>query len=125
MSTCPTVETVEEENIANGTIPVLSCEGGCIRGEIARRAANIVAREKNFGRACHGELFTVPYSGISRWMRSADRIVLIDSCFLRYHGRIMENFIQKDRLIEFNPLFHYKKYTDLFDTDSVPEEELK
>jgi hypothetical protein len=33
---CPIGETVGKRNIERKLIPVLSCEGGCIRGEIAR-----------------------------------------------------------------------------------------
>ena len=47
------------------SIPVVSCEGACIRGEIARLAANYVAKRSNFKRGCHGELFTVPESKIA------------------------------------------------------------
>ncbi|UCC93880.1 MAG: hypothetical protein JSW25_04215, partial [Thermoplasmata archaeon] len=64
---CPIGETVGERNIAEGRTPVFSCEGACIRGEIARRAANLVAKDPRFGRACHGEAFTVPHSAIGRW----------------------------------------------------------
>ena len=42
---CPIGETVGNRNIAEGKIPVLSCEGACIRGEIARLAANMIAKE--------------------------------------------------------------------------------
>ena len=28
-----------------GKIPIFSCEGGCIKGEIARQAANLVAKD--------------------------------------------------------------------------------
>ena len=41
---CPVGEKVGAENAAGGKIPVLSCEGACIRGEIARQAANLVAK---------------------------------------------------------------------------------
>ena len=57
---CPIGETVGNRNIAEGKIPVLSCEGACIRGEIARLAANMIAKEEPFVRACHGELLSVP-----------------------------------------------------------------
>lgn len=33
---CPAGETTGNRNIAEGRVPVLSCEGACIRGEIAR-----------------------------------------------------------------------------------------
>ena len=32
---CPIGETTGKENLKNNKIPVLSCEGACIRGEIA------------------------------------------------------------------------------------------
>jgi hypothetical protein len=39
------------------------------------------------------------------------------------HGRILENIIGKENLIQFDALSFYKKYTDRFDIDSVPEAE--
>jgi uncharacterized metal-binding protein len=120
---CPIGETVGERNIAEGKIPVLSCEGACIRGEIARLAANMVAKEKPFARACHGELLSVPDSAMAKWARNAKTVVLIDGCFLRCHGRILENLIGKEKLVQFDALSVYKKYTDVFDIDDVSQEE--
>lgn len=122
--TCPIGETVGDDNIAHGRIPVFSCEGACIRGEIARRAANLVAKHPRYGRACHGEVFTVPHSAIARWVMNAPKVVLIDGCFLGCHKRVMENLIPPDRLVHFDALSHYKRYTDKFDADSIPEEEI-
>ena len=122
---CPAGEETGAQNIAEGTIPVLSCEGACIRGEIARLAANLVAKEKPFARACHGELLTVPDSAMAKWIQQAPKVILIDGCFLRCHGRILENIVGKDRLIQFDALSFYKKYTDIFDLDGVPETERK
>ena len=120
---CPIGETVGKRNIEEGTVPVLSCEGGCIRGEIARLAANMVAKEAGFARGCHGELVTVPNSAIAKWTRGAEKVVLIDGCFLSCHGRILENMLGRDQLVRFDALQVYKKYTDVFDIDGVPEEE--
>lgn len=72
--TCPTGEKFGNWNMAEGKIPVLACEGGCIRGEIARVAANLVAKEEPYRRACHGELLTVPDSAISQWIRKASEL---------------------------------------------------
>ncbi len=121
--TCPVGERVGGMNLEEGKIPVLSCEGGCIRGEIARLAAHLVAKEEPYRRGCHGELFSVPDSAISQWIRKSAKIVLIDGCFLRCHGRILENLVGEENLIQFDALSFYKKYTDRFDIDSVPEEE--
>ena len=120
---CPVGETVGKENLLRGKIPVLSCEGACIRGEIARVAANLVAKEDPYRRACHGELFAVPDSAMAKWVKQAEKVVLIDGCFLRCHGRILEGLVEKPRLIQFDALSHYSKYTDQFDIDAVPEEE--
>jgi hypothetical protein len=122
---CPIGETVGKRNIEEGRIPVLSCEGGCIRGEIARLAANMVSKETGFARGCHGELVTVPDSAIAQWIRGAEKVVLIDGCFLSCHGRILEGLLSKDQLVQFDALKVYRKYTDVFDLDEVPQTERK
>jgi uncharacterized metal-binding protein len=122
-SKCPIGEKIGAQNKNSGVIPVLSCEGACIRGEIARQAANMVAKEEGFARGCHGELLTVPDSGISSWIHDSNKVVLIDGCFLRCHGRIMENLVNSEKLIQFDALSRYRRYTDRFEIDSVPEAE--
>ena len=122
---CPIGETTGKKNIHESKIPVLSCEGACIRGEIARLAAGIVSKKEPYGRGCHGELITVPDSAISRWIKTAEKVVLIDGCFLRCHGRIIENLIDEDKLVQFDALSHYNRYTDIFDYEDVPEKERK
>jgi len=108
-----------------GEIPVFSCEGGCIKGEIARQAANLVAQEDDYARACHGELFTVPHADLAKWVREADKIVVIDGCSLFCHSRIAENIISRDKLVIFDSLSIHRKYADLMNVDDVPEEERK
>ena len=51
--------------------------------------------------------------------------MLIDGCFLRCHGRVLENLVGKENLVQFDALSFYGKYADRFDTDSVPESERK
>jgi uncharacterized metal-binding protein len=122
---CPIGEMVGNRNMAEGKIPVLSCEGACIRGEIARLAANMIAKEESFARACHGELLSVPDSAMAQWVKKADKVVLIDGCFLRCHGRILESLLRKENIVQFDALSVYKKYTNVFDIDDVPEKERK
>ena len=120
---CPAGEKAGSRYIQEVKIPVLSCEGACIRGEIARLAAHMVAKEEPFRRGCHGELLTVPASALAQWMKSAEKVVLIDGCFLHCHGRVLENLLGKERLAQFDAHSYYKKYNENFDIDEVPETE--
>ena len=122
---CAMGERLGHQNRHGGKIPVISCEGACIRGEIARLAAHLVAKEEPYRRSCHGEMFTVPTSAIAQWMNDAGKVVVIDGCFLHCHGRILKNLIDEDKIAQFDALSIYNRYTDVFDIDDVPEEERK
>lgn len=123
---CPAGEAYAQRNISEGKIPVLSCEGPCIRGEIARLAANFVAHDvPSFARACHAESFFVPHSAMARWVKDAKQVVMIDGCFLKCHGRVLKELVDEERVIHIDALPLYKKYTDIFLIDDVPEEERK
>ena len=122
---CPAGERWAEQQIAEARIPVFSCEGPCIRGEIARLAANQVAREKPYARACHAETFFVPHSGMVRWVKGAEKTVVIDGCFLKCHGRALKNLVGAEKLIHFDALTLHGKYKDVFLMDDVPEAERK
>jgi uncharacterized metal-binding protein len=121
---CPAGEAYAKQNIIDRKIPVFSCEGPCIRGEIARLAANLVAQEvPSFARACHAETFVVPHSSMVRWVKQADQAIMIDGCFLKCHGRILKNLIDEEKMIHIDALPLYKKYSDVFLYTDVPEEE--
>jgi uncharacterized metal-binding protein len=123
---CPAGEAYAKRNIAERKIPVLSCEGPCIRGEIARLAANYVANDvPSFARACHAEAFFVPHSAMAHWVKSAEQTIMIDGCFLKCHGRVLKTLIPPDRVVHVDALPLYKKYTDIFSMDDVPEDERK
>lgn len=124
---CPAGEAWAKRNIAEKKIPVFSCEGPCIRGEIARLAANLVAQElSSCARACHAETFFVPHSSMAQWVKQADRAVVIDGCFLKCHGRALKPLLaERQEMIHIDALPLYKKYTDTFLMDDVPEEERK
>ena len=122
---CPAGEKWAEQNIVNKKIPVLSCEGPCVRGDIARLAANIVSREMPFSRACYAETALVPYSAMARWVKDADKVVMIDGCFLKCIGRILKNLVAEEKIVHIDALALYKKYTDVFYMEDVPESERK
>ena len=123
---CPAGEVYAKQQIERKTIPVLACEGPCIRGEIARLAGNFIAQElPTLARACHAETFFVPHSSMARWVKGADKIIMIDGCFLKCHGRVLKSLIEEERMIHIDALPLYKKYTDIFLMDDVPEDERK
>lgn len=118
-------EVAGKRSIDEKKVPVISCEGVCIRGEIARLAAHLVAKEELYRRSCHGEMFTAPHSAIAQWMHEAEKVVVIDGCYMKCHGRILRNLIDDEKLLQFDALSIYKKFTDLMSIDDVPEEERK
>ena len=120
---CPAGEAHAKKNIADKKTPVLSCEGPCIRGEIARLVANIVTEEAPYARCCYAETFLVPYSTMTAWVKGAERVVVIDGCFLKCIGRISENVIDKEKMINIDTNPMHKKYADVFLYTDVPEDE--
>ena len=119
---CSTGEAYANQQIAAGKSPVLTCEGPCIRGEIARLAGNLIAREvPSLARACHAEAFYVPHSSMARWVKTADKAVMIDGCFLKCHGRVLKKLIPEEKVVHVDALPLYKKYTEVFLADDVPE----
>lgn len=120
---CPAGERWAEDKIQKKRIPVLACEGPCVRGDIARLAANRVAREPGFARACFPETVFVPHSSMARWVKEADQVVMIDGCFLKCFGRVLNNVVDREKITHIDALPYYNRYTDLFDMDDVPEAE--
>ncbi len=124
--TCPAGEAYAKQQQAAGRIPVLACEGPCIRGEIARLAGNLIAQEvPSLARACHAETFFVPQSAMASWVRGAEKSIMIDGCFLQCHGRVLNKLVGEEKVVHFDALPLYKKYTDVFLMDEVPEAERK
>ena len=123
---CPVGDAYAKRQLEERKIPVLSCEGPCVRGEIARLAANLVAKEvPTLARACHGEAFFVPHSAMASWVKGADKADMIDGCFLQCHGRALKGLIGAEKVVEIDALPFHGKYGDLFSMDDVPEQELK
>jgi uncharacterized metal-binding protein len=123
---CPLGEVVGNKMISEGKIPVISCEGGCFRGEIARVASHMLAKEEPYSRGCHGEMFTAPRSAMAEWAKKANKVVVIDGCFMHCHGRIMKNVVGHENMIQFDALPMYNKdnkYSNTMLVDEIPEAE--
>lgn len=123
---CPAGEAYADQQMQAKTIPVFSCEGACIRGEIARLAANLVAQEvPDLARACHAETFFVPHSSMVDWVMDADKCVMIDGCFLKCHGRVLKDLVREEDVIHIDALPMHRMYNEVFLMEDVPEQERK
>ena len=64
----------------------------------------------------------MPHSSMTSWVKGADKVVVIDGCFLSCLGRVLENVIDKEKIIHIDALPLYKEYSDVFLYTDVPEE---
>ena len=111
---CSACETYSASQTSKPVV-VMCCEGGCSRGEIARRAANLlcfkVAPEKT-ARLCLGGAFTKD-SGQRKLARDANRLIAIEGCFIKCATRMMLGVIP-----DVNP--EVVVATDYYDLDPMP-----
>lgn len=123
---CPICEDYAKKQTGK-PIAVLSCEGACLRGEVARQAANILCHSlapDNTVRICLGGAFTKD-TGQRSLVRNAKRVIAIEGCFINCSSRMMKGVIPKlqpdvviaDELYEFDG--------DLFGLDEMPEHEIR
>ena len=97
---CPACEDYAEKNsTCPPKIAVMACEGACARGEVARRAANLVAhrlaRDQTV-RICLGGAFTKD-TGQRNLVRRAEKVIAIEGCFINCSSRMMEGVIPELR----------------------------
>ncbi len=89
---CPACEEYAERNSTTPPkIAVMACEGACSRGEVARRAANLVAHRlarNRTVRICLGGAFTKD-TGQRSLVRRAEKVIAIEGCFINCASRMM------------------------------------
>ena len=105
---------------------VISCEGMCLKGETARRAANLVAHKlvpERAVRICHGGLLEAA-GGMRSLVERAERVLVLDGCGMACGTRLTKGafpnltpvVVFTDRLFEYDP--------NLFGVDEMPEAEI-
>lgn len=113
------------------TIPtkaaVLSCEGMCLRGEVARRAANLIAYELAPDRAvrvCHGGLLETG-GGMRELVERAGKVLMLDGCGMACGTRLLRGALPgvEQTVIFTDGLFEFDR--NLFGVDEMPEDEIK
>lgn len=106
---------------------VISCEGMCLRGEIARRAANLIAHQlapEKAVRICHGG-FLETGGGMKDLVRQADRVLVLDGCFMACGARLTKGAFSdlKPDVVITDKLFEFDR--NLFGVDEMPEAEIQ
>lgn len=60
---------------------------------------------------------------MASWIKSADRVVMIDGCFLQCHGRALKGLVPLQKIVELDSHPMPREYAKLFSMDDVPEQE--
>ena len=88
-------EYAEKNSTTPPKIAILSCEGACARGEVSRRAANLIAHEmarEETVRICLGGAFT-KNTGQRSLVRRAEKSLAIEGCFVACASRMMQGVL--------------------------------
>jgi len=121
---CPACEQYAEQNSTTPPkIAVMACEGACARGEVARRAANLVAHRlarNETVRICLGGAFTKD-TGQRNLVRRAKKVIAIEGCFIACSSRMMAGVLEdfKPVVIQADTLYDESLP---FGVDEVPDE---
>lgn len=93
---CGLCEDYASKNLTSPTkIAIMSCEGACARGEVSRRAANLISHKiakENTVRICLGGAFTKD-GGQRDLVRKTHKAIAIEGCFINCSSRMMKGVI--------------------------------
>jgi len=108
-------------------VAVLSCEGMCLRGEVARQAANLITFELAPDRAvrvCHGGLLETG-GGMRDLVARADAILMLDGCGMACGTRLLRGAFSDRRptVVFTDGLFNFD--TTLFGVNEMAEAEIR
>jgi len=109
-------------------IAVMSCEGACIKGEIARVAANILAyqlQREAAVRICLGDAAT-GNSGMLDLMKQAPEVLAVEGCSLHCGNEIMKMRLPafSSTIIDASRLYTYDK-EKVFEIFDMPRSDIE
>ncbi len=123
---CPMCEDYARAEVSKPVV-VMCCEGACLRGEIARQAANLLchkmAPDKTV-RLCLGGAFTKD-TGQRGLLKNGQRTVALEGCFIECASRMMKGVIPdlKAEVIIADSLYDFDR--SLFGIDQMPEAQIR
>jgi uncharacterized metal-binding protein len=123
---CPMCEDYAKKQASKAYV-VMSCEGACLRGEVARRAANLIchqlASDKTV-RLCLGGAFTKD-TGQRSLVKNGKKVIALEGCFLECASRMMKGAVPglEPEVIIADTLYDFDR--SLFGIDELSERELR
>jgi uncharacterized metal-binding protein len=123
---CPLGEAYAHRHLTTpAKAAVLSCEGACLRGEIARRAANVLTRElapDRTVRICHGGLLESG-GGMRALVTHADQVLMLDGCAMRCGARLLRAAMPEVRpaVMVTDQMFELDSSSSAFALDDMSE----
>jgi uncharacterized metal-binding protein len=123
---CPMCEDYATRHVSK-PVAVLCCEGACLRGQVARQAANILCHSlapDRTVRICLGGAFTKD-TGQRNLVRNAPRVIALEGCFLNCSSRMMQGVISdlEPEIIVADRLYDFDRR--LFGIDEMPRAEIE
>ena len=123
---CPMCEDYAARQ-ASKPVAVMCCEGACLRGEVARQAANLLCHSlapDQTVRICLGGAFTKD-TGQRSLVRDAPRVIALEGCFLNCSSRMMRGVIGdlEPEIIIADRLYDFDRR--LFGIDEMPRAEIE
>ena len=123
---CPMCEDYSRQH-ASKPVVVMCCEGACLRGEIARQAANILCHRLAPGqtvRLCLGGAFTKD-TGQRSLARNGAAVMAVEGCFLECASRMMKGVIPDlaPEVIIADGLYEFDR--NLFGIDEMAEGQIR
>lgn len=106
---------------------VVSCEGACIKGEVARRAANLVAHDlapERAVRICHGGGFLLTQGGMRKLVEVAEQVIVVDGCPLVCGTRLARAAFPEKSLDVVMANTLYEGNDALFGVNELSDEEI-
>lgn len=122
---CPVCENYAKKQVSK-PVAVICCEGACLRGEVARRAADILCRSlapQKTVRICLGGAFTKD-TGQRNLVRNAKKVVSVEGCYIKCASRMMKGVIKKlkPQVVLADNLYDFDR--NIFGTDEMSESEI-
>jgi uncharacterized metal-binding protein len=108
-------------------VAVMCCEGACLRGEVARQAANILCHQlapEKAVRICLGGAFTKD-TGQRNLVRKAARLLAFEGCHVNCASRMMQGVIDglEPEIVSVHQLYDFDK--SLYGIEEMPPEQIQ